>query len=141
MAAIPSFSPTTSYARMSTLAYPTVKPTAQTTAAAVTYPTDEILSGLLLRDPNGAARADLFPTAAAIVAAINGCQQYTAFRTTVRNTADAAETITVTTNTGLTLSGTLTIAQNAQKEFLFVVTSVTPNAEAVTVYNFGAQTF
>lgn len=138
---IPSFSPTTSYARMSTLAYPTITPTVNNTAAAITMTAAELLSGLLLRDPNGAARADLFPTAAAIVAAINGCQQYTAFRTCIRNTADAAETITVTTNTGLTLSGTLTIAQNAQKEFLVVVTSVVPNAETVTIYNFGSQTF
>lgn len=139
--AIPSFSPTTNYARFATLMYPTVTPTVQNTVGAVTYTTTEVLSGLLLRDPNGAARADLFPTAAAIVAAINGCQVNTSFRTILRNTADAAETITVTTNTGLTLSGTLTVAQNAQKEFVFVVTNVTPGAEAVTVYNCGSQTF
>jgi len=141
MAAIPAFCPTTNYARLSTLAYPTITPTTKTTTAAVTYTAAEILSGFILRDPNGAARADLFPPAADIIAAINGCQRYTAFRMVIRNTADAAETITMTTNTGLTLSGTLTIAQNAQKEFLFIVTNELPNQEAITVYNFGSQTF
>jgi len=52
---------------------------------------------------------------------------------------DAAETITMTTNTGLTLSGTMTIAQNAQKDFLLTFTNV--GTAAVTVYSMGSVTF
>lgn len=141
MAAIPSFSPTTSYARMSTLAYPTVTPTANAVAAAVTFSVAEILSGMILRDTASSARADLVPTAANIVAGINGCQANTSFRTIIRNTSSGAGSITVTTNTGITLSGTMTIAYLTQKEFLVVVTSVVPGAEAVTFYSMGPSTF
>lgn len=139
MPSIPSFSPTTNYARLATLAYPTVTPTVNAVAAAVTYTVAEILSGLLLRDALSAARADLLPTAAAIVAAINGCQVGTSFRTWIRNTGAGAGSITLTTNTGLTLSGTVAIAFQQQKELMFVVTNVTPGAEAVTVYSLGAS--
>lgn len=107
--------------------------TTKTTAAAVTYTAAEILGGLILRDPNGAGRLDLLPTAADIIAAIENVQVGDSFEFTIRNTANGAETITVTTNTGLTLSGTMTIAQNNTKRFLAVVTSAT----AVTVYSLG----
>ncbi len=111
--------------------------TTKSTAAAVTFTAAEILGGLILRDPNGAGRADLVPTAAAIVAALTVNDHPPAigasFEFTIRNTADAAETITVTTNTGITLSGTMTIAQNNSKRFLVVVTSLT----AVSIYSLG----
>jgi hypothetical protein len=139
MPSIPSFGPTANYARVSTLNYPTVTPTVNAVAAAVTYSVAEILSGLLLRDALSAARADLLPTAAAIVAAINGCQVGTSFRTWIRNTGAGAGSITLTTNTGLTLSGTVAIVFQQQKELLFVVTNVTPGSEAVTVYSLGAS--
>jgi hypothetical protein len=136
--AIPSFSPTTNYARLSTLAYPTVTPTINAVVGAVTYTPTEILSGLLLRDTSSNARADLLPTAASIVAAINGCQVGTSFRTFIRNTSAGAGTITITTNTGLTLSGTVAVAFQTTKELLFVVTNCVAGSEAVTVYSLGA---
>lgn len=117
-------------------------PATQATAGAVTYSVAEVFGGLILRDPNGAARADLLPTAAAMKAAIlqggpslgiSGVGM--AFEFTIRNTADAAETITVTTNTGLTLSGTMTIAQNNSKRFLAVFTAW--DTPTVTVYSLG----
>ena len=101
------------------------------TAAAVTFSVRQILSGLILRDPAGDARADLLPTAALIIAALANPEVGAWFEFTIRNTADAAETITVTTATGLTLSGTMTIAQNASRRFRAVVTSST----AVSVYS------
>jgi hypothetical protein len=60
---------------------------------------------------------------------------------TIRNTADAAETITMTTNTGLTLSGTMTITQNHQKSFLVRLANVTSGSEAVTIYSMGTVVF
>jgi len=110
------------------------------TAAPVTFTADQILGGLILRDPAGGARADLLPTAADIVAALGeGAYVGAAFEFTIRNTADDDETITVTTNTGLTLSGTMTIAQNASRRFLAVVTAV-GGTPTVTVYSNGAFT-
>lgn len=122
---------------LSELPKPKVTVTTTTTAAAVTFTAAEVLGGLILRDPAGAGRADLLPTAAALLAAIPGAEVGTAFRFTIRNTADAAETITVTTNTGLTLSGTMTIAQNNSKEFLAVFTDVDAGEAAVTIYSLG----
>lgn len=106
------------------------------TAAAVTYSAAQILGGIILRDPAGAARADLVPTAANVLAALDGAVVGTAIEFTIRNTADLAETITVTTNTGATLSGTMTIAQNNSKRFLLVFTNVT-NSPAYTLYSLG----
>ena len=114
-------------------------PTAVTTASAVTYTPAELKLGFILRDPNGAARADLFPTAADLLTAVPSAAIGTSFIVTIRNTADAAETITMTTNTGLTLSGTMTIAQNAQKDFFVNFTDVT--TAAVTIYSMGSTTF
>lgn len=105
------------------------------TAGVVAYTADQILGGLILRDPAGAGRSDTLPTAAAVYAATNSPVNGTnlSFEFTIRNTADAAETITVSTATGLTLSGTMTIAQNNSKRFLWVQTSPT----AATVYSLG----
>ena len=103
------------------------------TAGDVTFTAAQILGGLILRDPAGGARADLLPTAASIIAALQEVQVGDSFEFTVRNTADSSETITITTNAGLTLNGTMTIAQNNSKRFLALVTSST----AVTVYSLG----
>ena len=109
--------------------------TTKTTASAVTFSAAEILGGLILRDPNGAGRADLVPTAAQQFAELGSPVKIAglSFDFTIRNTADAAETITLTTNTGMTMSGTMTIAQNNSKTFRVVFTS----ASAATVYSLG----
>lgn len=107
-----------------------------TTAGVVTYTAAQLLGGLILRDPNGAGRSDVTPTAALLKAAFPGVNTGTAFEFTIRNTADAAETITITAGTGVTLSGTMTIAQNNSKRFLlqFTNTGTTPTA---TLYSLG----
>ena len=111
--------------------------TTEVTAGAVTYDAAEMIGGLILRDPTGASRADLSDTAALIVAALPGVIVGSSFEFTIRNDADAAEVITLTTNTGITLSGTMTIAQNNTKRFIAVVTNATPASEAVTIYSLG----
>lgn len=108
------------------------------TAGDLTLTTAQILGGLILRDPNGGARTDTLPTAALLLAAMPaGVLIDTSFRFTIRNTADAAETITVAAGTGGTLSGTATIAQNNSKEFLVVFTNVSAGSEAYTAYSLG----
>lgn len=132
---IPAFSPSVSYARTGTLAYPTITITPEGAAGNTTYTVAEILSGLLNRDALSAAKADTLPTAAQIIAGINGCQVGTSFRTIIRNTSAAAGSVTLTTNTGLTLVGTMVVPFQSLQELLFVVTNVTPGAEAVSVYS------
>lgn len=107
------------------------------TAAAATYTAAQLLGGLILRDPNGGSRSDVSPTAAEIVAALPGVEAGSAFEFVIRNTADASETITLTAGTGVTLSGTMTIAQNNSKRFLCVVTAV--GTPAVTIYSLGTM--
>jgi len=139
--ALATFIPQTNYPNFRGLTYPTRTPATLSTAGALTYTAAQVLGGLILRDPNGGARADLLPTAAQIIAAMPSPVAGSSFEFEVRNTADAAEAITITTNTGLTLSGTMTIAQNNQKRFIAVVTTVTAGSEAVTVYSCGTVVF
>ena len=105
------------------------------TAGAVTFSAAEILGLLILRNTNGANRADLVPTVASLFDALGKPNDVTglSFEFTIRNTSGAAETITVTTNTGWTLSGTMTIAQNNSKRFKVVFTSPT----AAVLYSLG----
>jgi len=107
--------------------------TTDATAGARTYTAAELLGGLILRDPAGGARSDVTPTAALIIAAITQGGVGNSFEFTIQNTADAAETITVTAGTDVTLTGTMTIAQSNSKRFLCVVTAST----TVTIYSLG----
>ena len=107
--------------------------TIEATAGAVTYTAAQLLGGLILRDPAGGNRSDVTPTAALLIAALPGAAAGTSFEFTIRNTADAAETITITAGDSVTLSGTMTIAQNNTKRFRLVVTSAT----AATLYSIG----
>lgn len=120
---------------------PKLSATTDSTAGALTYTAAMLLGGIILRDPNGAGRSDVTPTAALMLAAIPGAVVGTSVRFTIRNTADAAETITVTAGAGATLSGTMTIAQNNSKDFLLVFTNVTAAAEAYTLYSLGTVVF
>jgi hypothetical protein len=83
-----------------------------TTAAAVTYTAAQYLGGYIARDPNGAGRADLVPTAANINTANPALVIGSFFDATIKNTAAGAFTITLTANTGVTLIGTITVAQS-----------------------------
>ena len=111
--------------------------TTTSTAGAGTYAASEIAGGLILRDPNGANRTDTTATAAQILAQFLHAKVGSTFPLIVRNTADAAETITVQGGTGVTISGTATIAQNNTKHFMGVFTNVTPSSEAITLYSIG----
>lgn len=95
------------------------------TAGAATYTASQLLGGFILRDPNGAARSDVLPTAALLKAAVPGCVAGTAIEFEVRNTADADETLTITAGSGATLSPTsITIAQNNTRRLTAVFTNV-----------------
>lgn len=73
------------------------------------------------------------PTATAIVNLVTGCETDLTFITTIRN-QNSGHTITLTTNTGITLvTGTDTIATNHQREFYIRITSCT--SPAVSVYS------
>lgn len=116
---------------------PNMLTTTLSTAGAETLTPAQVLGGLILRDPNGAGRTDTMPTAALLLATMPGVVVDSSFEFTIRNTADAAETITVAAGTGGTISGTATIAQNNSKAFRVVWTNVTAGSEAYTAYSLG----
>jgi hypothetical protein len=109
--------------------------TSKSTAGAVTYTAEELYGGCILRDPAGASRSDVTPSAADIVAAVPGAVATSSFEFVIRNEADANETVKLTAGSGVSLSGVMTIAQNASRRFLAVVTNAGSGTETVTIYN------
>jgi len=75
------------------------------------------------------------PTAAAIFGGVPNAAAGQTYRLRVINTG-SGHTWTVTTNTGLTLSGTMTVATNTWRDFIVTLTSAT----AVTVQSIGVGT-
>lgn len=108
-----------------------------TTAGPATYTAAQLLGGLITRNTSGAGRTDTTPTAALLVAAVPAAAVGTSFEFVIINTAGAAETLTVAGGTGVTISGTATIAQNNQKRWRAVFTNVGTGTEAVTIYSLG----
>lgn len=122
---------------------PSTFPQTVTTAGAVTYSAGQVLSGMILRDPNGAARTDVLPTAALLVAGLPGAQIGSYIDLFIRNDADAAETITMSAGTGGTVTGggTMTVAQSNAKTFRIRFTGVALGSEAYIVYSLGTVVF
>lgn len=108
--------------------------TTDSTAGARTWTAAELLGGLLLRDPNGAARTDVLPTAALLVAELDHPAVGQVYPVVLRNTADADETVTLSAGSGGTLAATFTIAQGETRAFLVRLTNVSGGTETYTVY-------
>jgi hypothetical protein len=121
--------------------FPKTTTTTITTAGAETLTAAQLIGGLILRDPAGGARTDTTDTAANVVAAISEAVVGSSFEVIIRNDADAAETITIAGGSGVTTSGTMTIAQNNIKRFRVVLTNVTAASEAATIYSLGTVVF
>lgn len=112
-----------------------------TTAGAATYTAAQILGGFILRDPNGAGRTDVLPTAALLVAAMSAAgmdpQIGDLVRCKIINNADAAETITISEGSGGTITqiaATRIIPQNTSREVVIRLTGVASGSEAYVVY-------
>lgn len=108
-----------------------------TTAGAVTYTAAQVLGGIILRDPNGAGRTDVLPTAALLVAAMKDEEVGDTVQCLVINNADAAETITISAGSGGTvvqIAGTRIIPQNTSRMLLIRLTNVLSGTEAYDVY-------
>ena len=114
--------------------YDKVTQTALTDTAAVTAA--QLLTRVLDGTPTGAATYTL-PTAALLVAAINGAAVGDCFRFWINNKSGGANTITVAAGAGGTADGTLTVAQNVIRPFLVLITNVTAASEAYFVYGEG----
>lgn len=113
--------------------------TSDATAGARTYTAAEILGGVIVRDPNGAGRSDVLPTAALLVAALPGAAVGDTIQCIIINGADAAETITIGAGAGGAFDTNQTAAsrvipQNSSRVMTIRLTNVTAAAEAYVVY-------
>jgi len=113
--------------------------TSKNTAGAVTLTIAELLTGVVVADPNGAGRTYTLPTAADLVAGVKGAQIGDVIRCLIVNGADAAETITLAAGTGGDFdanqtAGSRVIPQNASKFVHIRITNVTAASEAYVVY-------
>ena len=114
-------------------------PTLKNTAGAVTYTAADVIGGLIVRDPNGASRTDVLPTAALLIAALVDERVGDTFIVRVMNAADANETITITAGSGGAFDTNITatakiIAQDGKKEVIIRLTNVTAGSEAYVCY-------
>jgi len=77
-------------------------------------------------DNTGTTPANLqVDTAANIINAIPNAFVGQSYLLKIRNSSGSANTATITTNTGVTLTGTMTIAQTVTRDFIVTVTSAT----------------
>jgi hypothetical protein len=116
-----------------TRAFQTTLPSVAADTATLTM--DKLLGGLILGTPTAAANYTM-PTAALLIAALKSFGTPflgQSFEFTILNTSAGAFAITVVAGTGVTATGTMTIAQNNGKRFLVVVTNV--DAPAYTIYS------
>lgn len=91
---------------------------------------------IVVFDNTGTTPGNLqMPTAAQLVAAIPNAQPGFSYMLQVRNSSGAANTATITTNTGITLTGTMTIAQTVTRSFVVTLNSLI----AVTVQSIGVS--
>ena len=102
-----------------------------TTAAAVTYTPAQLIGGHIQRNPAGAARADLLPTPADMLAAMPGAFIGQSFEFVIQNDAGGAFDITLTGVTGAVIGGNPIIAQNNSKRFMFRWATISPPSYGV----------
>ena len=93
-------------------------------------------SAISVFDNTGTTPANLATdTAANIIAAVPGWQIGQSYLLKIRNSSGSANTATITAGTGVTLTGTMTIAQYVQRELIVTYTG----AGAVTLQSIGDE--
>ena len=117
----------------------TTNPASYATAGAQTLTAADVLSGIIVADPNGAGRTYTFPTAALLVAAIPGVAIGDVITCLVINGADANEVLTLAAGSGggwdtNETSSARNIQQNAQKLVAIRFTGVASGSEAYVMY-------
>lgn len=125
--------------RVSNVKAGTPAPTSISTAGAGTLSAAQLMTGVIVRDTNGASRTDTLDTAAAIVAAVPGAKVGDMLECYIINGADAAEVLTIAAGTGGGFDANQTassrdIIQNTSKLLHIRLTNVTPSSEAYVAY-------
>ena len=122
--------------------YDGAAPASINTAGNATYTAAQIATGVIVRDPNGAARTDSFPTAALLVAGLPGVKVGQMVSFLLVNGSDGAadaENITMAAGTGGSFDANATaasrIVRTGSSRMVHVrFTNVTAGAEAYVIY-------
>lgn len=105
---------------------------AVTTNGNVSLTTQQIQGGVIARTgPDAAGFTDTLPPVTDILAALPGIGKGDSFTVLIRNTSN--QTGTIAAGTGMTLTGTATIATNKAREFMITVNSVKQTVTLVGV--------
>jgi hypothetical protein len=120
----------------------TPNPAGYATAGNVTYSVNDLLSGIIVRNPAGAARTDTLPTAAAIVAILPRANVADILRCLIINASVGAadvEQLTLAAGAGGAWNGqqgaaAQIIRSQCSKEIAIRILNVTPGAEAYQIY-------
>jgi hypothetical protein len=115
-------------------------PATLSTAGAQTLTVAQMVAPILVRSGNSTAVTDTTPTAAQMVAALQGVQAGCTFQWMIRNLNTGSGTHTLAAGSGVTLAAgnTNTTAISNTHSWLVVFTNVTPGSEAVTIYSLGS---
>ena len=106
------------------------------TGGARTMTASDMVNSIYTRTAMGGNISDTTPTAVALIGAIEAPVVGSAFDFIVQNSDASADTLTIAAGTGVTLTGTMTIAQNKCKKFIGVVTALGPiSTPAVTLFS------
>lgn len=112
---------------------PAINPVSLSTASNVTYTIAQLMRWIIVRDPNGADRTDVLPTAALIVAGIPGLKLNDYIQFKLINGADAAESVILTAGTGGAFdanqaAGSAVVSQNQSKFIQIRMTGISTPA-------------
>lgn len=118
-------------------AFNTNTATAGTTLTAANVTGGEASVDLALTGTLGGAANAQLPTVANLLQSMYGPAVGACYRLRIVNESSGAFAWTVTTNTGWTLTGTMSIAQNTWREFIVTITSAT----TATLQNVAVGTF
>ncbi len=113
---------------------------ASATSTAMTLTSNQVLGGMIIYDPSGAALALTLPTAALLIAALGDAAVVgTCFRFKIRHSGETSgEDITVTAGAGNTLSPTTQVVAGDEILTQMVrIDNITSDSEAVTYYSTG----
>ncbi len=108
-------------------------------AASVIMTADQVLGGLIIYDPGGAATIATYPTAALLVAALGDAAVVgTSFKFAIRHSGSTSEVVTLTAGDGNTLSpATQALDGDEIITQLVRIDNITEDSESVTYYGTG----
>ena len=110
-----------------------VSPVTVSTSGNEVYTTQNIISGIINRDPNGGNRQDSFPTASGIVGSLSSPVVDTFFILLINNLS-STYSLEVVGNTGVNLENNILVGPDKSVSLIILLSNISSGSEQVTVY-------